>query len=139
MKHFFLKQTQAFISHKRMNGQASPEAILIKNALDTDATFNAFMDVREEYIGQFPNKLREKILSSRVFLLILPTTNDISFLFNKGNWVRKEISIALSINEIKDDSIKIIPIAFNKDFTWPDKNELEEISPIVDYNIFYSR
>ena len=28
MKHFFLKQTQAFISHKRMNGQASPEAIL---------------------------------------------------------------------------------------------------------------
>lgn len=137
MKHSFLKQTQAFISHKRINGQASPEAILVKNALDTDATFNAFMDVREEYIGQFPNKLREKILSSRVFLLILPTTNDISFLFNKGNWVRKEISIALSINEIKDDSIKIIPIAFNKDFTWPDKNELEEISPIVDYNIFY--
>ena len=70
-------------------------------------------------------------------MLILPTSNDISFLFNKGNWARKEISIALSINEIKDDSIKIIPIAFNKDFAWPDKNELEEISPIVDYNIFY--
>ena len=41
MKHFFLKQIQAFISHKRINGQASPEAILVKNALDTDATFNA--------------------------------------------------------------------------------------------------
>ena len=38
MKHFFLKQIQAFISHKRINGQASPEAILVKNALDTDAT-----------------------------------------------------------------------------------------------------
>lgn len=38
MKHFLLKQIQAFISHKRINGQASPEAILVKNALDTDAT-----------------------------------------------------------------------------------------------------
>lgn len=54
MKHFLLKQIQAFISHKRINGQASPEAILVKKALDTDVTFNAFMDVREEYIGNSP-------------------------------------------------------------------------------------
>ena len=33
MRHFFLKQIQAFISHKRINGQASPEAILVKKRI----------------------------------------------------------------------------------------------------------
>ena len=55
------KKIKVFISHKRTEGQASTEAILIKEALDKKKVYDSFMDVREDYIGNFPTVLQNKI------------------------------------------------------------------------------
>lgn len=130
------KKTKIFISHKRTEGQATSEAILIKDGLDKKGAFDTFMDVREDYIGDFPTVLKNKIKDCDVFLLIFANDN-IDYLLDKNNWVHKEIHYALNYKDLNNKPTKIIPIAFKDKFSFPPKQELDDIANISNYNIFY--
>lgn len=130
------KKTKIFISHKRLQGKATAEAILIKDALDKKKAFDAFMDVREDYIGDFPNVLKNRIKDCDVFVLIF-ANDSIDYLLDRENWVHKEIHYALNYKDLNNKPVKIIPIAFSNQFKFPQKSDLDDIAEIADFNIFY--
>lgn len=130
------KKTKIFISHKRQRGQATAEAILIKDALDKKKAFDAFMDVREDYIGNFPNVLKNRIKDCDVFVLIF-ANDSIDYLLDRESWVHKEIHYALNYKDLNNKPVKIIPIAFSNQFKFPPKSDLDDIGEITDYNILY--
>ena len=130
------KKTKIFISHKRLKGKATTEAILIKDALDKKKSFDAFMDVREDYIGDFPKVLKNKIKDCDVFVLIFANDNT-DYLLDKENWVHREIHYALNYKDLNNKPTKIIPIAFSNQFKFPPKSDLDDIGGIADFNIFY--
>lgn len=126
-----------FISHKRKNGQASPEAILIKNHLDKQHFYKSFMDVREEYVGEFPKTLVNQINGCDVFIFIIPSDLNLDFLQDRDNWVYKEIKHALYLNECCNKRIKILPISFTKEFVWNKDLDYGDIKSLLNYNILY--
>lgn len=135
MKSLF-KKLPIFISHKRDNGQSSSDAILIHTLLQQNKKFNPFIDVYEGYLADFPTTLEEKIKESKVFILILPKGKALDYLKDNGNWVHKEIKIALDAKSSNND-IKIIPISLDRNIKFPTKEELGDIAKIADYDIVY--
>lgn len=79
----FLNKHKIFVSHKRENGDASADALLIKDYLDKKFLLHTFMDVHEDTLGEFPQRLKEEINSSQTFIFIIPSDGNISFLFPK--------------------------------------------------------
>ena len=126
-----------FISHKRDEGKVTLDAIWFANALKEKNTYSIFLDVREDYIGNFPKVLSEKIKKSNIFLLVLPSNRDFKYLCDKNNWVHKEILYALKKIEYDENSIKILPVSFKENVTFPPKEDLGEIAAISDYSILY--
>lgn len=126
-----------FISHKRENGQSSIEATLIYNQLNKVPFFKPFMDVREPYMGEFPKTLERQITESDVFILIIPSNLNLSFLSDSDNWVHKEIKYVLYLNNHCHKNIKLIPISFRKNFIWDKEIDYSDIKDLLNYNIFY--
>ena len=132
---FFFSKYPIFISHKRQNGQATPEATLIKEFLIKKFQFDVFMDVQESFLNEFPKTLHDKIQACKVFILIIPSQMDTDFLCDPNGWVHEEIRQALWQNYF--EKIKIIPIAFEKNFHWPSKENLGNIAKISDFDTLY--
>lgn len=126
-----------FISHKRNNGQATTDAILIKDIITKEVTPQVFMDVTEDYLGKFPDTLKNEIKKSNVFILVLPSTEKTSFLCDPDNWVHKEIKYALTFKDANNKPSKIIPIVFDKDFKFPPRESLGDIADITNYSFLY--
>lgn len=126
-----------FISHRRNNGQATTEAILIKNLLAKDTVSRVFMDVTEDYLGPFPKTLKEKIFQSDTFILILPKAQNYDYLCDPDNWVYKEIAYALTFKDTINKPSRIIPVVFDRDFVFPPKEKLGDIADITDYSFIY--
>lgn len=123
-----------FISHKRQDGIASAEAILLYEILKKKPYYKVFMDVRESYIGEFPSVLSSKIKNSDIFILLLPPQE---VLLNKEGWVYREIKTALNSHEYKSMPKKILPIAFGATYDIPNKDDLGEIKDLLNYNILF--
>ena len=85
-----LKKIKVFISHKRTEGQASTEAILIKEALDKKKVYDSFMDVREDYIGNFPTVLQNKIKECDVFIIVFTGDKADYLQDEKPDWQRSK-------------------------------------------------
>lgn len=130
------KKIKVFISHKRTEGQASTEAILIKEALDKKKVYDSFMDVREDYIGNFPTVLQTKIKECDVFIIVF-TGDKAEYLQDENNWVHKEIHYALSYKDLHNKPARIIPIVFNSKFAYPDSGSIRDIKDITNYSFFY--
>lgn len=128
---------KVFISHRRDSGQASTEAIFIQNLLVKETNANVFMDVTEDYLGVFPQTLKEKIKQSDSFVLILPKSDNYKYLCDPDNWVHKEIKFALNYKDANNKPSRIVPVTFDRDFTFPPKENLGEISEIADYSFVY--
>lgn len=126
-----------FISHRRNSGQASTEAILVKEMLAKDSNCKIFMDVTEDYLGAFPQTLKTKIAESDVFLLLIPKSSDYNYLCDKDNWVHREIFYALTFKDAKNKPSRIVPVTFDRDFKFPSKEKLGDIAEIADYNFIY--
>ena len=126
-----------FISHKRCEGKVSFDASWFEEKLRDRGIYNTFMDVREDYIGNFPKVLSDKIKKSDVFLLVLPSDRDLNYLLDPDNWVHKEIQYALRKKEYDEQSIKIIPVSFKDNVVFPSKKVLGNIADIADYCIIY--
>lgn len=133
-----LKKIKVFISHKRTEGQASTEAILIKEALDKKRVYDSFMDVREDYIGNFPTVLQNKIKECDVFIIVF-TGDKADYLQNENNWVHKEIHYALNYKDLQNKPARIIPIVFNNKFKYPDNDTIHDIKDITNYSFFLLR
>lgn len=118
-------------------GQASTEAILVKEMLVKDSACKVFMDVTEDYLGAFPQTLKRKISDSDAFLLLIPKSSDYSYLCDPDNWVHKEICYALTFKDVKNKPSRIVPVTFDRDFKFPSKDELGDIAEISDYNFIY--
>lgn len=125
-----------FISHKRNEGKVSFDATWFESAL-LEKGFKVFMDVHEDYIGNFPKVLAEKVKSSNVFLLVLPSDRDLNYLCDEKNWVHKEILYALRKVEYDEKLIRILPVSFKNNITFPPKEKLGEIAAISDFSILY--
>lgn len=135
----FIKKQKVFISHKRVDGTASPEAVLIKQLLDENRYLETFMDVHEDTLGEFPAFLNKKIGESDSFVFLIPSDGNVSFLFNRDGWVYKELfestsRYLMSLGNNNKNSIQILPVTFSKTFEWPD-NLPKSISTIVDFKI----
>ena len=126
-----------FISHKRKEGKVSLDASWFEEKLRDKGIYDTFMDVREDYIGNFPKVLSYKIKKSDVFLLVLPSDRNLDYLLDPDNWVHKEIKYALLKKEDNEQSIKIIPVSFKDNILFPPKEGLGDIADIADYSIIY--
>lgn len=126
-----------FISHRRDSGQATPEALLIQNILKRERGVNVFMDVTEDYLGAFPQTLKEKVKQSDSFVLVLPKADGYGYLTDPENWVHKEIKYALTYKDALNRPSRIVPVVFDRNFTFPSKEELGDISEIADYSFIY--
>ena len=122
----FLKKQKVFISHKRINGTASPEAVLLKQLLDENCFLENFLDIHEDTLGEFPSSLRKKINSSDSFIFLIPTDGDISFLDNLEGWFYKEIDCSTYRYLIASGNsdmlpFQILPVTFSNSFDWPEE------------------
>lgn len=120
----FLKKQKVFISHKRIDGSASAEAVFLKSLLDKNLFLDTFMDIHEDTLGEFPLKLREKIYQSNSFIFLIPFDGNVSFLNNPDGWVYKEIDQAtykymIASGESQKKAFQILPITFSNRFEWP--------------------
>lgn len=132
-----------FISHKRKNGQATPDTILIKDIFKQKWYFKPFIDVHEDTLGNFPDELRNRIEGSNVFVLVIPSNGDVSFLYDTTNWVYKEVHHALLTNLLtptkkdkKSDKIQILPVTTLQNFKWP-QDPLPGIDKLKNYDVRY--
>lgn len=135
----FINKQKVFISHKRIEGTASPEAVLLKQLLDENRFLENFMDVHEDTLGEFPAFLNNKIEESDSFVFLIPSDGNVSFLYNSEGWVYKELfkstsRYLLSLGNKNKQLIQILPITFSKSFEWPD-NLPKSISTIADSEI----
>lgn len=128
------KKKKIFISHRRNSGQATTEAILVKENLSKDANVEVFMDVTEDYLGSFPNTLKDRIKRSDAFVLILPKSENYDYLCDPNNWVHKEIHYALTFKDALNKPNRIVPVTFDRDFRFPSKELLGDIADIADYS-----
>lgn len=131
------KKKKVFLSHKRDLGNATPDAILIKESLVHNSTAKVFMDVTEDYLGSFPVTLKDKIKCSDAFVLVLPKASNYDYLCDPNNWVHKEIHYALTFKDAIHKPSRIIPVTFDPNFKFPSKEQLGEISEIADYSFIY--
>lgn len=132
-----MRRVNIFISHRRNNGVATTDAILIKNILSKETSGNVFMDVAEDYLGQFPQTLKNEIRKSDIFLLVIPKSENYDYLSDPENWVHKEIKYALTYRDAVNKPSRIIPVVFDRDFKFPDKESLGDIAEITDYSFIY--
>lgn len=95
------------------------------------------MDVSEDYLGSFPQTLKDKIRQSDVFVLVLPQASNYDYLCDPNNWVYKEIHYALIFKDAVNKPSRIVPITFDRDFSFPDKKKLGDIAEIADYSFIY--
>ena len=119
----FLKKQKVFISHKRIEGSASAEAVFLKLLLDKTTFLDAFMDVHEDTLGEFPLVLREKIYQSNSFIFLIPFDGNVSFLNNPDGWVYKEINHAtykymIASGKSPQRPFQILPVTFSNKFEW---------------------
>lgn len=113
---------QVFISYRRRGGEAL--GYLIKEKLQA-AGYIVFFDIESLSSGKFNTKLMDVIDTCNDVILIL-NPGGLDRCVNEDDWVRKEISYALSKEK------KIIPI-FMDGFEWP--NTLpEDISELKYFN-----
>lgn len=131
----FVKRCKIFISHKRENGQARPETLLIYSSFESKIKYHARIDVRESYLGSFPDRLRSMIQESDVFIVVLPKDKNLEFLRDSTNWVYQEIQYALTL--VKNGKLQILPVAFTPNFRWADYQLDENISELKNYSIMY--
>lgn len=126
-----------FISHKRENGDASSDALLIKQILDKRFLFKTFIDIHQDTTGEFPRLLKEKVMNTQTFILLIPYNGDVSFLYDSNGWVYKEVNYALNkyiLSADRKDRVQILPITFSNSFEWP--NDIPHgISKICDFDI----
>lgn len=128
---------KVFISHRRNDGQASTDAILVSECLKRYSSADIFMDVAEEYLGSFPKTLKEKIQKSDAFALVIPKSSDYGYLADPENWVHKEIHYALTYNDASNKPSRIVPVVFDRNFQFPPKEQLGDIAEIADFNFLY--
>lgn len=135
---YFINKQKVFISHKRIDGTASAEAVLLKQLLDDNRYLDVFMDVHEDTLGEFPESLSKKIDNSDSFVFLIPSDGNVSFLYDKEGWVYQEINYSTSkyLMALGTDKtrIQILPITFSKSFEWPD-NLPKTISTIGAFEI----
>lgn len=101
-------KTDAFISYRREGGFLMAQLLreLLKNK-----GINCYLDLEEEYSGQFDVRLIEAIDSASNFLLVL-TKDALNRCVDPEDWVRREIVEAANRGK------NIIPVRY-PDFEWP--------------------
>jgi len=114
----------AFISYRRDGG--SDLARIIKTYFDSKG-FSVFLDVESLSTGRFDEGLIKTISDTTNFILILsPNCLDRCVEYDKNDWLRKEIVLAL------DSKRNIIPV-MTPSYRPPDKLP-DDIKPISSYN-----
>ena len=136
----FVKKQKVFISHKRIDGTASAEAVLLKEFLDSNRYLDVFMDVHEDTLGEFPSFLQKKINDSDIFVFLIPSDGNVSFLYNKDGWVYKEINSAttkylMALGNTNTKPIQLLPITFGKSFYKLPDDLPKSISTIADMKL----
>ena len=94
------KNFDVFISYRRSDGDAIARILNAEFAL---RDFRCFLDFDSLGGGKFDEKIEAAILDAPVFVMVL-TPDYFSRCNDKGDWVRREIELALANNKI------IIPI-----------------------------
>ena len=98
------KNFDVFISYRRSDGGAIARILNAEFAL---RDFRCFLDFDSLGGGKFDEKIEAAILDAPVFAMVL-TPDYFSRCNDKGDWVRREIELALANNKI------IIPINYDK-------------------------
>ncbi|MBQ2303656.1 MAG: TIR domain-containing protein [Bacteroidales bacterium] len=98
------KNFDVFISYRRSDGDAIARILNAEFAL---RDFRCFLDFDSLGGGKFDEKIEAAILDAPVFVMVL-TPDYFSRCNDKGDWVRREIELALANNKI------IIPINYDK-------------------------
>ena len=98
------KNFDVFISYRRSDGDAIARILNAEFAL---RDFRCFLDFDSLGGGKFDEKIEAAILDAPVFAMVL-TPDYFSRCNDKGDWVRREIELALANNKI------IIPINYDK-------------------------
>lgn len=99
-----------FISYRREGGRDIARSI--KYRLEMMGFNKVFFDYNSIRDGMFNTQIMDAIYSCNDFLLLL-TPNSMDKCGDKGDWVAREIRTA------KKYERKIIPIALERDFSWP--------------------
>lgn len=123
--NLFLKKQKVFISHKRIDGGVSVDAVLLKRMLEKNQSLDIYMDIQEKSSGEFPSMINDEIRKSNSFIFLIPFDGDVSFLKEPDGWEYKEISDAIFKYEIMPiksgrKSFQILPVTFSNSFEWPD-------------------
>ncbi|MEE0948784.1 MAG: TIR domain-containing protein [Bacteroidales bacterium] len=98
------KNFDVFISYRRSDGDAIARILNAEFAL---RDFRCFLDFDSLGGGKFDEKIEAAILDAPVFVMVL-TPDYFSRCNDKGDWVRREIELALANNKI------IVPINYDK-------------------------
>ena len=98
------KNFDIFISYRRSDGDAIARILNAEFAL---RDFRCFLDFDSLGGGKFDEKIEAAILDAPVFAMVL-TPDYFSRCNDKGDWVRREIELALANNKI------IIPINYDR-------------------------
>ncbi|MBQ2386791.1 MAG: TIR domain-containing protein, partial [Bacteroidales bacterium] len=98
------KNFDVFISYRRSDGDAIARILNAEFAL---RDFRCFLDFDSLGGGKFDEKIEAAILDAPVFVMVL-TPDYFSRCNDKGDWVRREIELALANNKI------IVPINYDR-------------------------
>ena len=98
------KNFDVFISYRRSDGDAIARILNAEFAL---RGFRCFLDFDSLGGGKFDEKIEAAILDAPVFVMVL-TPDYFSRCNDKGDWVRREIELALANNKI------IVPINYDR-------------------------
>ena len=98
------KNFDVFISYRRSDGDAIARILNAEFAL---RDFRCFLDFDSLGGGKFDEKIEAAILDAPVFAMVL-TPDYFSRCNDKGDWVRREIELALANNKI------IVPINYDR-------------------------
>ena len=111
-----------FLSYRRDGGETM--AILLRDRLVAKG-YRVFLDVEALRSGKFNEKLLQVIENCKDFIIVL-SPNSLDRCINEGDWVRNEISHALSNGK------NVVPV-FLRGFTWPE-NLPGDISELPNHN-----
>lgn len=112
-----------FISYRRKDG-AYPTMFLYHDLIE--AGYSVFYDVANIRNGNFPKLIENNIISCTDFLLVVTKSTFSDKIFDKDDWVHKEIKLAIKLNK------NIVPI-FVGDAIIPD-NLPKDILKVREYN-----
>lgn len=89
-------ENQVFISYRRQDG-FYPAYLLYKELIENG--YSVFFDIKSIRRGEFPDIIKHNIENCVDYILIVTKTTFSNRIFDEGDWIRKEIKIALDNNK----------------------------------------